>query len=59
VIEAAAALNSNEMRIYRMGRAKVLRFRIVRGEKRVPLSEVKRMRDNPRLFRAPVHRRAS
>lgn len=59
VIEAAIALGVNDMRIYRLLREGRIKCRMVNGEKRIPLSEIRRMRDNPQELRRPINKKVA
>jgi hypothetical protein len=46
ICEAVAVLKTNDMRFLRLARAGKLRVKMIRGEKYVPLSEIKRLKGN-------------
>lgn len=48
VCEALAVLKTNDMRLLRLARAGKLKMKLIRGEKHVPLSEIKRLRADRR-----------
>jgi hypothetical protein len=55
--EATAALGVRDMQLYRLEARGQLKMRVMEGERRLPLSEVKRLKQDLRAL-YPGHRRA-